>query len=204
MADPSTLTTLVDVEEADVEILSKRPPKPLKIVEYNPEWPALFASVSQRIREALGDRAVVIEHVGSTSVPGLAAKDVIDIDLVVPDPADEDAYVPALQAAGFQFLFREPKWYEHRFFHLQSEDPYTNLHVFGPSSPELVRHRMFRDWLREHEDDRRIYTEVKREAAEASAAAGEGVQKYNDRKEPVLRDILRRIFEAHGLQAPEK
>ncbi|KAI0509102.1 GrpB domain protein [Xylaria bambusicola] len=200
MADILGITTMVEVEEKDIEWVGRRPQKPLQIVEYRPEWPAMFADVERRIRQALGDRAILVQHVGSTSVPGLPAKDIIDIDLVVADPADEESYVPDLQAAGFVLLLREPVWYQHRFFHF--EEPYTNLHVFGADSPELVRHRLFRDWLREHEDDRRLYTGMKREAAEAAAAAGEGTQQYNDRKEPVVREILQRIFEAHGLLKP--
>ncbi|KAI1183381.1 GrpB domain protein [Nemania serpens] len=197
MATSSDVTTMVDMKESDVEWIHKRPPKPIKIVNYRPEWPAMFADVEKRIRQALGDRAVVVEHVGSTSVPGLAAKDVIDVDLMVADPVDEASYVPHLQAAGFQFLLREPAWYQHRLFYL--EEPYTNLHIFGADSSELVRHRLFRDWLREHEDDRARYMAAKREAAESSSAAGEGVLQYNNRKGPVIKDILRRIFEAHGL-----
>ncbi|KAI0433879.1 GrpB domain protein [Xylaria sp. FL1042] len=197
MASASDITTMVEVEEKDFERIGTRPQKPLEIVDYRAEWPSMFAEVEKRIRQALSDRVVLIQHVGSTSVPGLAAKDVIDIDLVVADPGNEDSYVPGLQGAGFKFLFREPAWYQHRFFCL--EEPYTNLHVFGPDSPEFVRHRLFRDWLREHEDDRNRYTAVKREAAKSSTAAGENVQQYNNRKEPVIRDILQRIFEAHGL-----
>ncbi|KAI0466659.1 GrpB domain protein [Xylaria cf. heliscus] len=197
MATALEITTILEVDEKDIDFIATRPQKPLKIVEYRAEWPVMYAEIEKRIRQALGDRVVLIQHVGSTSVPGLAAKDVIDVDLVVADPADEGSYVPDLQAAGFQFLIREPKWYQHRFFHL--EEPYTNLHVFGPDSPELVRHRLFRDWLREHEDDRNRYKEAKRGAAEVSSVAGESVQQYNNRKEPVVRDILHRIFEAHGL-----
>ncbi|KAI0855506.1 GrpB domain protein [Xylaria cubensis] len=197
MASALDVITILECDEKDVEIISTRPPKPPKIVEYRSEWPAMYAEVERRIRQALGDRVILIQHVGSTSVPGLPAKDVIDVDLVVADPGDEESYVPDLQAAGFQFILREPAWYQHRFFHF--EEPYTNLHVFGSDSAELVRHRLFRDWLREHEDDRNRYTEMKREAAEVTSAAGENVQRYNDRKEPVVRDILRRIFEAHGL-----
>ncbi|KAI0422811.1 GrpB domain protein [Xylaria grammica] len=200
MAAAHEVTTMVEVDEKDIEIIATRPQKPIKIVEYRPEWPAMFAEVEKRIRQALGDRVVVIQHVGSTSVPGLAAKDVIDVDLAVADPADEESYVPDLQAAGFIFLLREPSWYQHRFFHL--EEPYTNLHVFGSDSSEMVRHRLFRDWLREHEDDRERYAAVKREAAEVAAAAGENVQQYNNRKESGLRDILQRIFEAHGFSNP--
>ncbi|KAI1119020.1 GrpB domain protein [Nemania sp. NC0429] len=197
MASSSDITTLLEYAESDVEWISTRSAKPIKIVDYKPEWPAIFADLERRIRQALGDRAIVVEHVGSTSVPGLAAKDVIDIDLVVADPADEDSYVPHLQAAGFHFLLREPAWYQHRLFYL--DDPYTNIHIFGADSPELVRHRLFRDWLREHEDDCARYMAAKREAAELASAAGENVEQYNDRKESVLREILGRIFEAHGL-----
>ncbi|KAI1313951.1 GrpB domain protein [Xylaria venustula] len=197
MASASDVTTILEIDEKSVERIGTRPPKPIEIVDYNPEWPARFAGLEQRIRNALGDRVVAVQHVGSTSVPGLPAKDVMDIDLVVADPTNEESYVPDLQAAGFTFILREPKWYQHRLFSLL--EPYTNLHVFGPDSPEWVRHRLFRDWLREHEDDRERYTAVKREAAGVSAAAGENVQQYNERKEPVIRDILQRIFEAHGL-----
>ncbi|KAI1279315.1 GrpB domain protein [Xylaria sp. FL0933] len=197
MAGASDITTMLEMQEEDVEIIAKRPPKPLKIVDYRPEWPSMFADIEKRIRQALGDRVVSVQHVGSTSVPGLAAKDVIDIDLVVADPGDEDSYVSDLQAAGFIFLLREPAWYQHRLFYL--EEPYANLHVFGHDSPEVVRHQLFRDWLREHEEDRKRYVAVKREAAESAAAAGENVLQYNNRKAPVLKDILQRIFEAHGL-----
>ncbi|KAI1816834.1 GrpB domain protein [Poronia punctata] len=197
MATASDITTLLEDNLADVEIIARRPQKPLEIVDYNPEWPSMFAEVEKRIRDALGDRAVVIQHVGSTSVPGLSAKDIIDVDLAVPDPTDEDSYVPALQAAGFKFLLREPKWHQHRLFYIES--PYTNLHVFGPDSSEMVRHRMFRDWMREHPGDRELYVAAKKKAVEATNAVGGITQQYTDHKEPVIWEILGRIFEAHGL-----
>ncbi|KAI8629002.1 GrpB domain protein [Xylariaceae sp. FL1651] len=197
MPTAADVTKFLSPDPNDIQVIATRPQKPLEIVEYRAEWPALYAELENRIRRALADRVVLIEHVGSTSVPGLPAKDIIDINLVVADPTAEESYVPDLQAEGFQFLFREPAWYQHRFFSL--DQPYTNLHVFGPDSPEVVRHRLFRDWLREHEDDRSRYTTVKREAAEASRTAGETVRQYNYRKESVIRDIFRRIFEAHGL-----
>ncbi|TGJ82042.1 hypothetical protein E0Z10_g6716 [Xylaria hypoxylon] len=178
-----------ELDEKNIEIIATRPRKPPEIVDYRSEWPAMFAEVEKRIRQALGDRFIMVQHVGSTSVPGLAAKDVIDVDLAVADPADEESYVPSLQAAGFKFLIREPAWYQHRLFYL--DEPYTNLHIFGSDCPELVRHRLFRDWLREHEDDRNRYTAVKREAAEVTAAAGENVQQYNDRKKPFTSNIPR-------------
>ncbi len=89
---------------------------PILIVEYDPCWPELFAREADQIRFVLGSRALRIEHVGSTSVPGLAAKPVIDLLLVVADSAEEDAYAPALEAASFVLRIREPDWYEHRLF----------------------------------------------------------------------------------------
>jgi GrpB-like predicted nucleotidyltransferase (UPF0157 family) len=83
-----------------------------------------------------------LDHVGSTSVPGLAAKPVIDIDLTVADPAREQDYVPALETAGFRLIIREPWWHGHRL--LQSDQPPCNLHVFAFDSPELIKHQIFR------------------------------------------------------------
>jgi GrpB-like predicted nucleotidyltransferase (UPF0157 family) len=134
-----------------------------------------------------------LDHVGSTAVPGLAAKDLIDIDLTVPDPADEASYIPALEAAGWQHLVREPSWHQHRG--LSRSGPRANLHVFGPDCPEVVRHRMFRDWLRSHPEDRAEY-----EAAKRAAVPGGGhVMDYNARKQATVRAIYDRMFRAAGL-----
>ncbi|KAE8325740.1 grpb/dephospho-CoA kinase [Aspergillus sergii] len=179
-----------------VEIISTRPQKLIEIVEPDPTWPELFAIIARRIADTLGNRLLSIEHVGSTSVPGLPAKAVIDVDVVVADPTAEDSYVPALEAAGFQFLLREPGWYEHRLFGLN--EPYANIHVFGPNSAEHVRHRLFRDWLRNHEDDRQRYVDTKRQAAAASRLAGETVNEYTDRKQSVIHEILQKAFKEHG------
>jgi GrpB-like predicted nucleotidyltransferase (UPF0157 family) len=173
------------------------PPRPIEIVEPDPAWPGQFEALAGRIRDALGDHALAIDHVGSTSVPGLAAKPIIDIDITVADPRDESTYVPVLEAAGFSLRLREPAWHEHRL--LIADDPRANVHVFGPDSPELVRHRMLRDWLIEHPDDRDRYAAAKRESAAVSNTAGEAVMAYNGRKEPVIREILDRMFRAHGL-----
>ncbi len=89
---------------------------PIHIADYDHEWPRLFEREAERIRAALGDRVLLLEHVGSTSVPGLAAKPKIDMLLVVADSADELAYVPALEAAGYVLQIREPDWYQHRMF----------------------------------------------------------------------------------------
>jgi len=176
------------------------PGREVEVVAADPTWPAQFAQVAGRVRRALGERALLIEHVGSTAVPGLAAKPVIDVDLVVADPADEAAYVPALTAAGFALCVREPWWYEHRM--LRGTEPTSQVHVFGPDSPEVERHRLFRDWLRGDADDRERYAAAKRDAAAAATAAGEHVMQYNARKEPVVRAIYARAFAAHGLIDP--
>jgi GrpB-like predicted nucleotidyltransferase (UPF0157 family) len=174
-------------------------PYEIAVVEYDDRWPADFETVAGRIRAVLGDRVLEIQHVGSTSVPGLPAKPVIDVDLVVADPADEAAYIPDLEAAGFVHTVREPWWHEHRL--VKGADPLAYVHVFGPDCPEVVRHRMFHDWLVEHEDERRRYADAKRTAAaEMNARPGGGTgMDYNRHKEPVVRGIYDRMFRAHGL-----
>ena len=173
------------------------PPQPIQVVEPDPAWPAQFAVLAARLRSALGNRALAVEHVGSTSVPGLAAKPIIDIDVTVADPRDEPSYVPDLEAAGFRLRLREPNWHEHRL--VVADDPRANIHVFGVDCPEVIRHRMLRDWLIEHPEDRERYATAKRTSAEASNIGGRVVGDYNQRKQPVVRDILDRMFRAHGL-----
>ena len=150
-----------------------------------------------RIRRALGDRVLALEHVGSTSVADLPAKPVIDIDLTVCDSSDEAAYVPALEQVGFVLQIREPGWHEHRC--LVATAPAANLHVWSPDSPEAIRHRMFRDWLRDHPEDRARYADTKRASAVESNAADESMMTYNLRKQPLIREILDRMFRAHGM-----
>jgi GrpB-like predicted nucleotidyltransferase (UPF0157 family) len=169
----------------------------VEVTDPDPAWPRVYEDLAGRIRAALGWRALQLEHVGSTSVPGLPAKPVIDIDLTVADPDREDRYVPALEAMGFRLVIREPWWYGHRA--LRAASPACNLHVFGPDSPELVRHRIFRDWLRGNPDERDRYADAKRQAAAQANADGEHVMQYNARKEQVLREIYQRAFVATGL-----
>ncbi|MFV2143273.1 GrpB family protein [Isoptericola sp. G70] len=167
------------------------------IADHDPAWADRFAQVESLVRGALDFRALVVEHVGSTAVPGLPAKPIIDIDLTVADSTDEQAYVPALTAAGFVLRVREPWWYEHRC--LRHDGLPTNLHVWSPGSPEAFRHRLFRDWLRSAPEDRARYGHAKLAAAEAANAAGEHVMQYNARKQQVVREIYARAFAAAGL-----
>jgi GrpB-like predicted nucleotidyltransferase (UPF0157 family) len=191
------MTANLAIGDTGFQRIAHRTPLAIEIVEPRSSWPADFAHIESLIRTALGANALSISHVGSTSVPGLPAKPVIDVDLAVPDPTAEDAYVPALEAAGFRLLSREPKWDEHRFFGLA--EPYANLHVFKPDSSVLIRDRMFRDWLREHGEDRDRYAAVKKEAARVSRERNETVNQYSKRKTGVIQDILERAFRAAGM-----
>jgi GrpB-like predicted nucleotidyltransferase (UPF0157 family) len=91
-------------------VIGPPPAAPVTIVPHDPEWSRRFDTLAAEIRAALGAAALDIEHVGSTSVEGLAAKDIIDIDLTVTDPRDEDAYVPALKDIGYVLTIREPSF----------------------------------------------------------------------------------------------
>jgi len=169
----------------------------IEITEPDPAWPEQYEDLAGRIRAALGWRVLQLEHVGSTSVPGLPAKPIIDIDLTVADPGCEQAYVPALEAIGFRLAIREPWWEGHRV--LRASQPSCNLHVFGFDSPELVKHRIFRDWLRGNPAERDRYAAVKLQAAAEANAGGEHVMQYNARKQQVIREIYHRAFVAAGL-----
>ena len=159
----------------------------IHIVDYDPEWPRLFEREARRVQDTLGKRVLLIEHVGSTSVPGLAAKPKIDVLLVVADSADEQAYVPALEAAAYVLRIREPDWYEHRM--LKGPDTDINLHVFSSGCPEIDRMLLFRDWLRSHGADRRLYERTKRELASLD---WKYTQNYADAKTSVVEEILAR------------
>ena len=161
------------------------------IADYDSEWPQSFEREAARIRTALGPRALAVEHVGSTSVPGLAAKPIIDILLVVADSAEEAAYVPALESAGYHLRIREPDWNEHRMLKGPNND--VNLHVFSQGCPEVERMLLFRDWLRRDPDDRRLYEQTKRELARQSWRY---MQNYADAKSVVVAEILERAQRA--------
>jgi len=160
---------------------------PIALAEYNPEWPELFSREARRIREALGDRALRIEHVGSTSVPGLAAKPIIDILLVVADSAEESSYVPALEAVGFVLRIREPEWHQHRMFKGPEVD--LNLHVFSTGCNEIDRLLLLRNRLRTHPAQRQLYEQTKRQLA---GRTWKYVQNYADAKSEVIEAILSR------------
>ena len=162
---------------------------PIVLLDYDPEWPALYAREEARIRGALVDRVLAIEHTGSTSVPGLAAKPIIDITMLVADVSDEAAWIPDLEAAGYVVRIREsePEWYDHRV--LKGPDTNVNLHVFSDGCVELERMVGFRDWLRTHDDDRDLYERTKRDLVTRD---WQYVQNYADAKTEVVEAIVAR------------
>lgn len=160
---------------------------PIILVESDPGWPKAFEREAHRIRSILGDKIIQLEHVGSTSVPGLCAKPIIDMLLVVENSADEMSYVPALEAAGYQLRIREPEWFEHRMF--KGPDIDINLHVFSAGTSEVERMLRFRDWLRSNEGDRDKYAQVKRSLAETT---WRHVQHYADAKTSIIQEIMER------------
>jgi GrpB-like predicted nucleotidyltransferase (UPF0157 family) len=166
----------------------------ITLVPYDPQWKAQFERLAARIRSALGAGALVLEHVGSTSVPGLSAKPVIDIVLAVADSADEPAYVTPLEAQGFVLRTREPDWFEHRVF--RTPEVEGNLHVFADGCAEIGRMVAFRDRLRADAQDRLLYERTKQELA---ARTWRHVQHYADAKGDVVREILGR---ATGSMSP--
>ncbi|UGT69443.1 GrpB family protein [Nocardia gipuzkoensis] len=191
------MAILDDDEIAAVTVGDLRP-YAVKVVleEYNPAWPDWYAGEEAVIRAALGAVALRIEHTGSTAVPGLAAKPLIDILLLVPDTTDEPAYVPALEAAGYTLRIRQPGWYQHRCLVRRVDTGASrdvNLHVLSPESgaPEIERILAFRDRLRTHDSDREYYERNKRQLAQRD---WKFVQHYANAKSAVIEEILGRAL----------
>jgi GrpB-like predicted nucleotidyltransferase (UPF0157 family) len=179
--------------EADIHAAWVHPPQPLtskiEIVDYTTEWPQRFRSEETRLRATLGARVLMLEHTGSTSVPGLAAKDIVDMLLVVADSGDEPSYVPDMESAGYVLVIREPHWHQHRVFKGPKEN--INLHVLSEGSTEIARILAFRDWLRTHPEDRRLYEDTKRWLAQRD---WKYVQNYADAKTDVIEEIIARAL----------
>jgi len=171
-----------DDELAELTVGELRPHDgTVTLVDYDPEWPAWFAREAARIRDALGDAALAVEHVGSTSVPGLAAKPIIDI-VVVPAGPIGDAIAP-LETAGYVLRVVEP---DHRMLRTPNRD--VHVHLWSDAG-EVRRHLLFRDWLREDAADRERYAAVKRELATREWG---DMNDYADAKSPVITEITAR------------
>jgi GrpB-like predicted nucleotidyltransferase (UPF0157 family) len=173
----------------DSVLIGGRERREIVIADYDPQWPRRFEAERERIGLALGDTALLIEHIGSTSVPGLAAKPIIDMTMIVADVLDEAAWMPDLEVADYRLVIREhePEWYDHRV--LKGPDTNINLHVFSDGCRELDRMVGFRDWLRTHDDDRELYEATKRELLKRDWRF---VQNYADAKGEVVEAIAAR------------
>lgn len=188
MDSPSANKPMSEEEIISATVGGRRPSnRTIHLAPYDPTWPSLFARLKQRIHEALGEDLLLLEHVGSTAVPGLSAKPIIDMALAVADSSDEGSYVPPLEEQGFTLRIREPDWYGHRM--LKSREPKGNLHVFSDGCEEIERMVLFRDWLRAHAEDRLRYEETKRELADRT---WKYTQNYADAKSKVVEQILAR------------
>ena len=155
------------------------------ICEYDPSWSEKFKRHAAIIADALGDKALRVEHIGSTAVPGLAAKPIVDMLLVVKNSADESSYLPALEAAGYVLRVREPGWHEHRMLRTPELD--AHLHVYSRGYPEIERCLAFRDRLRTNVADRQNYEATKRKLASQDWP---DMNAYADAKTEVIERIL--------------
>jgi GrpB-like predicted nucleotidyltransferase (UPF0157 family) len=166
---------------------------PIRVVDYDPDWARRFELEADKIRSALGGGVLRLEHAGSTAVPGLPAKPIIDILLVVADSARETEYEPALEGAGYLLHIREPGWHEHRMFRGPEMD--VNLHVFSEDCTEVDRMLDFRNWLRSNAEDRELYARTKQALARND---WKYTQNYADAKTDVIEEIISRMRKAEG------
>jgi GrpB-like predicted nucleotidyltransferase (UPF0157 family) len=163
------------------------------IANYNPAWPERFRQEEVKIVAALGEAALSVEHIGSTSVPGLAAKAIVDVLLVVEDSGDEASYLPAMEEAGYVLRVREPDFDEHRMFRTPEKD--VHVHVFSAGSPEIERYLLLRDRLRQNEGDRELYAQTKRELAKQDWPT---MEHYAEAKAEVVERIISRAAVARS------
>jgi GrpB-like predicted nucleotidyltransferase (UPF0157 family) len=175
-------------ETLKAELIGGMEKREIIIADYDPAWPAKFELHRSAIAAALGAAALRIEHIGSTAVAQLAAKPIIDILVAVKDSADESAYCPQLQAAGYVLRVREPDWNEHRMLRTPGRD--VHVHIYSAGCEEIRRNLGFRDHLRSHAQDRRRYEEVKRALARIEWP---DMNAYAGAKTEVIQSILARM-----------
>jgi putative glutamine amidotransferase len=153
---------------------------------YDPAWPDRYETEAARIHGALGDRAVRLEHVGSTSVPGLAAKPIVDIQVSVRSMVPRSAYVDPLVRLGYRWAL-DPWTDEHEFFSRDGDDERAfHVHVCATESAWEQRHLLFRDWLRSHPEDAAAYERLKRDLARQHPR---DTYAYTDAKTGFIREI---------------
>jgi GrpB-like predicted nucleotidyltransferase (UPF0157 family) len=186
------------IEQRIREVVIGEPgPQKVVVADYDPAWPRRFRHEETKIRAALGEGALTIEHIGSTSVPGLAAKPIVDVLLVVADSADEASYLPALEAAGYLLRVREPDFDEHRMFRTQEKD--VHVHVYSAGSGETERYLLLRERLREDEGDRELYARTKRALARREWPS---MEHYAEAKGEVIERIIARASASRGGSLP--
>ena len=168
-------------------VIGEIEPQTIVVADYDPGWSERFRHEEARIRAALGGAALSVEHIGSTSVPGLAAKPIVDVLLVVEASGDEASYLPALEEAGYVLRVREPDFDEHRMFRTPAKD--VHVHVFSAGSPEIDRYLLLRERLREDKGDRELYARTKRELANREWPS---MQHYAEAKTGVIEGIMAR------------
>jgi len=174
----------------DRVLVHGRQPARVRIVEYDPRWVERFEVERRRIAAALGSRALAVHHIGSTAVPGLGAKDRVDVCVEVADPDDEDAYLPDLLDAGYALRAVEPG---HRCLARADEhEPATNVHVYAGGADEVTAYLRFRDQLRRDEGDRQRYEELKRSLAQREWP---DMNYYAEAKGELIREIVARSIE---------
>jgi GrpB-like predicted nucleotidyltransferase (UPF0157 family) len=167
----------------------------IRIVPYDDGWPRRFALESERLWRALAAVATRIDHVGSTAVPGLAAKPIIDIQVSVSSLEPVDAYIRPLEALGYLYVFN-PEMPDFPFFGKPPERPRAfHVHVIQAGGPHEQRHLAVRDFLRAHPDVARAYADLKH--AVAGRHRGDRLA-YMAGKEPFLVELEQRALEWSG------
>jgi GrpB-like predicted nucleotidyltransferase (UPF0157 family) len=179
--------------DLDRILIGGRERRPVVIVPYDPAWAIRFAHEAEKIASALGPVALGIEHIGSTSVPGLPAKPIVDILVMVHGPENEERYVPPLVAAGYELRVREPEFNEHRMLRTPTRD--VHVHMFAPDAPNVLEYRLLREWLKQSPDDRTLYAETKRALARHD---WDDMNDYAMAKTDVIHAILERARSAYA------
>lgn len=167
--------------QLDQILIGGRERRTIEIVDYDPEWPLRFEVHRERVRRALGDRAIRVEHIGSTAVPGLAAKPIIDMLVAVADPAAASIEA-AFVSAGYRLRVKEAS---HRMFRTPQLD--VHIHVWAEGDEEVGRHLRFRDRLRRSAPDRVAYEQLKRQLARRQ---WRDMNEYAAAKGPLIDSIL--------------
>lgn len=168
----------------DLELIGGVEPLSTGLREYDPRWRDVFDHHAALIRSALGARALMVEHIGSTSVEGLVAKPIVDIALVVARIGAEHTYLPDLLAAGYELRTREPG---HRLVRTPARD--VHVHIYPVGAPAVDEYLLFRDRLREDSSDRALYGDLKRQLI---ARPWTDSNQYADAKSQVIGEIKER------------